>query len=117
MNQAAPFQKIEEQLPVGAELTRGNYTPAYGLGKPRVIGRDLQVFEETTSTNDVLEKLARDGVPEGAVVFAESQSRGRGRLGRKWVSPARKGLWPQQNAHLACVELRRTGESTAVPTR
>jgi len=27
------------------------------------------------------------------VVFAESQTRGRGRLGRKWLSPARKGLW------------------------
>jgi BirA family biotin operon repressor/biotin-[acetyl-CoA-carboxylase] ligase len=64
-----------------------------GLGKTSVIGRDIQVFEETTSTNDVMEKLARDGVKEGAVVFAESQTKGRGRLGRKWVSPARKGLW------------------------
>lgn len=63
------------------------------LGKTRVIGRDIRVFEQTTSTNDVVEKLARDGVREGVVVFAESQTRGRGRLGRKWVSPARKGLW------------------------
>ncbi len=63
------------------------------LGKNKVIGRDIQVFEETTSTNDVVEKLARDGVREGAVVFAESQTKGRGRLGRKWVSPAKKGLW------------------------
>src|SRR5207249_5959902 len=38
-------------------------------------------------------KLARDGVKEGPVVFAESQTKGRGRLGRRWVSPARKGLW------------------------
>src|ERR1700679_2632418 len=30
-----------------------------GLGKTSVIGRDIQVFEETTSTNDVMEKLAR----------------------------------------------------------
>src|SRR5215467_1816139 len=63
------------------------------LGKTKVIGRDIRVFEETTSTNDVIEKLARDEVKEGVVVFAESQTRGRGRLGRKWVSPARKGLW------------------------
>lgn len=63
------------------------------LGKTAVIGRDIRVFEETTSTNDVMEKLARDGVKEGVVVFAESQTKGRGRLGRKWVSPARKGLW------------------------
>jgi BirA family biotin operon repressor/biotin-[acetyl-CoA-carboxylase] ligase len=63
------------------------------LGRTKVIGRDIRVFEETTSTNDVVEKLARDGVREGVVVFAESQTRGRGRLGRKWVSPPRKGLW------------------------
>ncbi len=63
------------------------------LGQTRIIGRDIRVFEQTTSTNDVIEKLARDGVREGIVIFAESQTRGRGRLGRKWLSPARKGLW------------------------
>lgn len=63
------------------------------LGKTTIIGRDIRVFEETTSTNDVVEKLARDGVKEGVVVFAESQTKGRGRLGRKWMSPPRKGLW------------------------
>ncbi len=63
------------------------------LGSTQVIGRDIRVFQETNSTNDVVEKLARDGVREGVVVFAEAQTKGRGRLGRKWVSPARKGLW------------------------
>ncbi len=63
------------------------------LAPGRVIGRDIQVFQVTNSTNDVVEKLARDGVAEGAVVFAESQSKGRGRLGRKWISPPGQGLW------------------------
>lgn len=63
------------------------------LGKPAIIGRDIQVFQETTSTNDIADRLARDGVKEGVVVFAESQSKGRGRLGRRWASPSRKGLW------------------------
>jgi BirA family biotin operon repressor/biotin-[acetyl-CoA-carboxylase] ligase len=63
------------------------------LGRTEVVGRDIRVFQKTTSTNDVVEKLARDGVKEGVVVFAESQTRGRGRLGRKWISPAGKGLW------------------------
>jgi BirA family biotin operon repressor/biotin-[acetyl-CoA-carboxylase] ligase len=63
------------------------------LGKTRVVGRDIRVFEQTTSTSDVIEKLARDQAREGVVVFAETQSKGRGRLGRKWVSPSRKGLW------------------------
>jgi BirA family biotin operon repressor/biotin-[acetyl-CoA-carboxylase] ligase len=63
------------------------------LGKTKIIGRDIRVFQETTSTNDIIEKLARDNVSEGVVVFAESQNKGRGRLGRKWISPPRKGLW------------------------
>jgi BirA family biotin operon repressor/biotin-[acetyl-CoA-carboxylase] ligase len=63
------------------------------LGKTKVVGRDIRVFQKTTSTNDVIEKLARDGVREGVVVFAESQTSGRGRLGRKWTSPGQRGLW------------------------
>jgi BirA family transcriptional regulator, biotin operon repressor / biotin---[acetyl-CoA-carboxylase] ligase len=63
------------------------------LGKTRVVGREVQVFQETTSTNDVAARLARGGAAEGAVVFAESQTKGRGRLGRTWISPAGKGLW------------------------
>lgn len=63
------------------------------LGPTRVIGREIQVFQETSSTNDVAARLAREGVAEGAVVFAEAQSKGRGRLGRVWLSPAGKGLW------------------------
>src|SRR5262245_131634 len=62
------------------------------LGSTRVVGRDIRVFQETTSTSDIVEKLARDGVKEGVVAFAESQTRGRGRLGRQWVSPAKMGL-------------------------
>jgi BirA family biotin operon repressor/biotin-[acetyl-CoA-carboxylase] ligase len=61
-------------------------------GSP-IVGRDIRVFSETASTNDTVERLARDGVLEGVVVFAESQTRGRGRLGRAWDSPAGKGLW------------------------
>ncbi len=63
------------------------------LREGQVIGRTIRVFQTTTSTNDIAEKFARDGVAEGAVVFAESQSTGRGRLGRQWTSPTGKGLW------------------------
>lgn len=63
------------------------------LSPNRIVGRDIRVFQETTSTNDVMERLARDGVKEGMVVFAESQTKGRGRLGRVWMSPPGKGLW------------------------
>ncbi len=63
------------------------------LGGHRVVGREIAVFQETTSTSDIADRLARDGIKEGMVVFAESQTKGRGRLGRRWHSPARKGLW------------------------
>lgn len=63
------------------------------LQENRVIGRDIQVFQETGSTNEVADRLGRTGVKEGVVVFAEAQSKGRGRLGRKWYSPPGKGLW------------------------
>ncbi len=62
------------------------------LGGRQIVGRDIQVFKETTSTNDVVERLALDGVPEGVVVFAETQTKGRGRLGRKWISTKGRGL-------------------------
>ena len=94
------------------------------LGRTGTIGRDIRVFEQTTSTNDVVDKLARDEVKEGVVVFAESQTKGRGRLGRKWASPARKGLWfsvllrpdlrPQQATQLtvaSAISLRRAIET------
>jgi BirA family biotin operon repressor/biotin-[acetyl-CoA-carboxylase] ligase len=63
------------------------------LGSTHVVGRSIQVYEQTASTNDVLDRLARDGAPEGVAVFAEAQTRGRGRLGRVWESPPRQGLW------------------------
>ena len=59
----------------------------------KVIGREILVFEETTSTNDVVERLARFQPHEGLVVFAESQTKGRGRHARPWISPYGKGLW------------------------
>lgn len=62
-------------------------------GQVRVVGREIRVFARTASTNDVVERLARDGAAEGVVVFAEEQTHGRGRLGRSWISPAGKGLW------------------------
>ncbi len=108
VSRAAIWARIEELRALGYDIEAGPHL-GYRLvsapdvlhaddllslmGKTRVIGRDIRVFQETTSTNDVIEKLARDGVKEGVVVFAESQSKGRGRLGRKWVSPANKGLW------------------------
>jgi BirA family transcriptional regulator, biotin operon repressor / biotin---[acetyl-CoA-carboxylase] ligase len=49
--------------------------------------RDVRVVPETGSTNSDLLAEAKNGLAEGAVLAAETQSAGRGRLGRTWVSP------------------------------
>lgn len=59
----------------------------------RIIGREILAYEEIESTNDIAWELAAQGAKAGTVVFAESQTKGRGRMGRKWFSPQRKGIW------------------------
>ena len=58
-----------------------------------VVGQHLYLFGEVESTNAVLCQLARSGATEGTVVLAESQMRGRGRLGQEWFSPAGVNLY------------------------
>ncbi len=50
-------------------------------------------FVTLPSTNDMAKELARQGYPEGSVLIAETQSAGRGRLGRVWESPTGAGIY------------------------
>lgn len=59
--------------------------------KTSVIGKEIEYFKEIESTNVIACEIA-DSVAEGTVVIAESQTGGRGRLGRKWLSPE-GGVW------------------------
>jgi BirA family transcriptional regulator, biotin operon repressor / biotin---[acetyl-CoA-carboxylase] ligase len=61
--------------------------------RTQTIGRDVLVFRETSSTNDRARQAGVAGAGEGLVIFAESQTGGRGTRGRKWVSAAGVGLW------------------------
>ncbi len=56
--------------------------------RTRILGHPFLVFRELTSTNDVAKELALKGAREGTVVVAEAQTEGRGRLERRWFSPA-----------------------------
>lgn len=55
-------------------------------------GFDLRLVASTGSTNEDLAAQALAGAEEGAVLVAEEQTGGRGRLDRRWVSPPRSGL-------------------------
>lgn len=57
------------------------------------LARELHTFEEVTSTNDVAYEMALKGALEGVAVIAESQTRGRGRMNRSWVSPCDRNLY------------------------
>lgn len=64
---------------------------ASGLGRSLVVPggfwRSVTVIGETGSTNADLLAQAVGGAPEGAVLVANAQRAGRGRMGRSWVSP------------------------------
>jgi BirA family biotin operon repressor/biotin-[acetyl-CoA-carboxylase] ligase len=65
-------------------LREGDIKP--GL-KTRVIGREIHLFPEVASTNTLAMEMASNGAPEGTVVLAETQTGGKGRRGRTWISP------------------------------
>jgi BirA family transcriptional regulator, biotin operon repressor / biotin---[acetyl-CoA-carboxylase] ligase len=54
--------------------------------------RDLDVVARTASTNADLAARARAGEAAGAVLLAEEQTAGRGRLDRSWVAPPRSSV-------------------------
>ncbi len=49
--------------------------------------RNLAEFDEIDSTNRAAKELAVEGAPEGTLVVAKRQSKGKGRLGRSFFSP------------------------------
>jgi BirA family biotin operon repressor/biotin-[acetyl-CoA-carboxylase] ligase len=59
----------------------------------KMLGRSLHVLAEVASTNTAAAALAQESAPHGAVVVAESQTAGRGRLGRHWHSPSGKNIY------------------------
>ncbi len=58
----------------------------------RLLGRELHYYDEIGSTNDEAVRLARAGAPDGALVIADHQVAGKGRLGRRWFAPPGSAL-------------------------
>jgi BirA family biotin operon repressor/biotin-[acetyl-CoA-carboxylase] ligase len=53
----------------------------------RMIGRRILYYPSVTSTNEIARTEAERGIQEGAVVVADEQTAGRGRLRRSWMTP------------------------------
>jgi BirA family biotin operon repressor/biotin-[acetyl-CoA-carboxylase] ligase len=58
-----------------------------GLGT-KTVGKEILHYAEVASTNTLAMDLAQKGAVDGTVVIAETQTGGKGRLGRTWTSPA-----------------------------
>jgi BirA family biotin operon repressor/biotin-[acetyl-CoA-carboxylase] ligase len=56
-------------------------------------GHTVHHLTGTTSTQDVAVDLLREGAGEGVLIVAESQTAGRGRVGRAWFSPEGTGIY------------------------
>lgn len=65
---------------------------AFGL-KTKTMAQNIVSLETAASTMDEAFRLGMEGAAEGTLVCAETQTQGRGRLGRRWVSPKAKGLY------------------------
>jgi BirA family biotin operon repressor/biotin-[acetyl-CoA-carboxylase] ligase len=63
--------------------------------RTRIVGRHLYHFYDVDSTNAFAGRLIAHGrrIQEGAVIISESQSAGRGRLGRSWHSQRETGIY------------------------
>ncbi|MGC8968790.1 MAG: biotin--[acetyl-CoA-carboxylase] ligase [Thermus sp.] len=81
---------LAEGYPV--EVSRRGYRILPGTPLPHLfrppgrLGRPYRYLGRVGSTQDVLRAWAEEGAPEGALVLAEGQERGRGRRGRSWES-------------------------------
>ena len=75
--------------------------------KTKQFGQTLHLYDRIESTNTTALALAEQGAPEGTVILADSQTKGRGRMGRRWISP------PHVNLYFSIV-LRPTGNPQTI---
>ncbi len=59
----------------------------------RWIAKKIHYFQKVDSTNSIAYQLAMQGADEGEVIIAETQEKGKGRLGRQWFSPPYLNLY------------------------
>jgi BirA family biotin operon repressor/biotin-[acetyl-CoA-carboxylase] ligase len=79
-----------DTIAVGSSVK--NSSDVKAVHRIRLMGQELIVYQEVSSTNTIAANLATTGVPEGTIVLSQSQSAGRGRLNRRWICPPHQGI-------------------------
>ena len=107
MSRAAIWKYMQELRAIGYEIAAVPHLGYQLVASPdrllaqevlagldtKIIGRQIIVLDSTPSTMDEAFRLGMDNALEGVVVTAESQTKGRGRMGRSWSSPKARGLY------------------------
>ena len=57
------------------------------------IGTNIVFLPKTDSTNNLAKEYAKNNAPQGLVIIADSQTCGRGRIGKSWYSPPKTGIY------------------------
>jgi len=58
----------------------------------KLVGKRVYYFDTIDSTQNFAIKIASNPIEDGTVIISQKQTRGRGRFGRKWLSP-QGGIW------------------------
>jgi len=87
---------VESKQKEGYKLTKNSdlllpWEIVLGL-ETKVLGQQAYYFDSVDSTQNEAMKMANESKKEGIIIIAEKQTGGRGRSGRKWISP-KGGIW------------------------
>ena len=87
---------VESKQKEGYRLTKNSdlllpWEIVLGL-ETKVLGQQAYYFDSVDSTQNQAMKMVNESKKEGIIIIAEKQTGGRGRSGRKWISP-KGGIW------------------------
>ncbi|MCV0366839.1 MAG: biotin--[acetyl-CoA-carboxylase] ligase [Nitrosopumilus sp.] len=87
---------VESKQKLGYKLTSNSdallpWEITAGL-KTKKIGKKAYYFDSIDSTQNQALKMSEESVNDGTIIIAAKQTGGKGRLGRKWISP-KGGIW------------------------
>ena len=87
---------VESKQKLGYKLTKNSemllpWEITRGL-KTKMIGQRVYYFDSIDSTQNQALKMAEESINNGTLIVAAKQTGGKGRSGRKWISP-KGGIW------------------------